>query len=240
MDNYEFCANWAQRHGNRVLDYGCGAGHIVRKFREQGLDGFGCDVFYEGNFERTFENRAADIAPYVRKIENDVIPFEDASFDAIVSNQVFEHVTDLDRVLREVSRVLKPGGKLLALFPDKTIWREGHCEIPFLHWFPKGSRGRVYYAATLRALGAGANKADFPGVMNWSRSFCNWIDEWTHYLPAAEVDRLFAQYFARTERMELDWLSARLPSKSLHLVPAPIRLFATRKLICGRVMESVR
>src|SRR5688572_6985273 len=141
MDNYEFCAQWAQRTGGHVLDYGCGAGHIVRKFREKGLDGFGCDVFYGGAEERGIDKIDEPLRPYIRKIENGVIPFDDASFDAVTSNQVFEHVENLDLVLREVVRVLKPGGQLLAMFPDKSIWREGHCGIPFLHWFPKGSRG---------------------------------------------------------------------------------------------------
>ena len=36
-------------------------------------------------------------------------------------------------VLAKISRVLKPGGMVLSLFPDKGVWREGHCGIPFLH-----------------------------------------------------------------------------------------------------------
>jgi len=41
--------------------------------------------------------------------------------------QVLEHATDLDVVVHEIARVLKPGGSCLSLFPDKGVWREGHC-----------------------------------------------------------------------------------------------------------------
>jgi SAM-dependent methyltransferase len=240
MDNYEYCAAWAHGRG-RVLDYGCGAGHIVRLMRSQGLDAHGCEVFYGGNTERTFENRAADIAPFIHKIENGLIPFPDASFDAVTTNQVLEHVEDFDAVLKEIARVLKPGGQLLALFPDKSIWREGHCGIPFQHWFPKASRRRkILYAAALRALGAGFHKDECPGVFPWARWQSEWVDKWTHYLPPKTVDSLFARYFHSTERIELDWLSARLPGKPVHLVPAFVRRFATRRLICGRVMVAVK
>lgn len=240
MDQYEFCARWALRNGARILDYGCGAGHIVRRMRERKADAFGCDVFYGGNVERSSGLVAEDIRPFVLKMEQGLIPFDDASFDAVITNQVLEHVPDLELSVREIARVLKPGGKVLALFPDKTIWREGHCGIPFLHWFPKGSHGRVYYAATLRALGAGYNKQDFPGVMNWARSFCVWLDNWTHYRSPAEVDATFAKYFAGTERIELDWLAARLERLPIRIIPAALRRFAVRRLIAGRVMVSVR
>ncbi len=240
MDNYEFCARWAREAGGRVLDYGCGAGSIVRKFREKGLEGFGCDVFYGGAAERTLDGLDADIRPHIRKIENGLIPFDDESFDAVTSNQVFEHVENLDVVLKEISRVLKPGGKLLAVFPDKALWREGHCGIPFLHWFPKRSQPRLYYAAILRALGAGLHKEDAPGVMAWSRYICDWLDKWTHYLPATELDRIFAKHFPRASRIELEWLSARLPGLPVHLVPGFVRRFATRRLICGRVMVAIK
>jgi|SRR5579859_259920 len=45
------------------------------------------------------------------------LPFAEGSFDIITSYDVFEHVHDLDRVFDECMRVLKPGGRLLAIFP---------------------------------------------------------------------------------------------------------------------------
>ena len=238
MNNYEFCAQWAaDQNPSRVLDYGCGAGEIVRKMRDRGLEAFGCDVFYGGNIERQSGLVSEDVSPFVRRMDNGPIPFDDASFDAIVANQVFEHVPDLDLSLREIARVLKPGGAFLALFPDRTVWREGHCGIPFLHWFPKGTKARVYYAATLRALGAGYNKTDFPGVMNWAKSFCHWLDQWTYYRPPDEIRAAFARHFRRTENIEHEWFVARVPLTEI--APRVLRRYAAQRL-AGLVLKSVR
>jgi SAM-dependent methyltransferase len=45
------------------------------------------------------------------------LEFPAAAFEVVVSNEVFEHIPDLPRGLREIARVLKPGGVLLATFP---------------------------------------------------------------------------------------------------------------------------
>lgn len=227
MNNYEFCAQWAETKG-KVLDYGCGAGQVVALMRSKGTDASGCDVFYGGNVERSDGVVSEALQPHIRRMENGLIPYPDASFDAVVSNQVFEHVPDMALALREVARVLKPGGTFLALFPDRGVWREGHCGIPFLHWFPKGSGLRVYYAAALRGLGAGYNKGDFPGVMNWARSFCKWLDDWTYYRTSLEIDGAFAKHFAVVD-IEPEWLAKR----GLKL-PAWLARMVSRKL-AGRV-----
>lgn len=49
------------------------------------------------------------------KIEQ--MPFEDASFDTVVTTDVLEHVLHLDDTIRELLRVLKPGGHLIARVP---------------------------------------------------------------------------------------------------------------------------
>jgi SAM-dependent methyltransferase len=65
------------------------------------------------------------------------LPFRDDSFSAIVSYDVFEHVQDLDCVLQECFRVLKPGGRLYSLFPPYYGPRAHHLDfittLPFLH-----------------------------------------------------------------------------------------------------------
>ncbi|TFG92627.1 MAG: class I SAM-dependent methyltransferase [Syntrophobacterales bacterium] len=173
MDNYQFCAQWILQQpsysGARVLDYGCGVGQIVKQLRAAHIDAFGCDTFYEGgDYSRFIEDGL--LGDVIMRMEGDRIPFGNECFDFIINNQVLEHVQDLDQVLVEMDRVLKSGGRILSLFPDRSVWREGHCGIPFLHWFPKGSKLRVYYAAAIRALGFGYHK-EGKGVMQWSRDF---------------------------------------------------------------------
>ena len=229
MGTYEFVAQWvagrlASRPG-RVLDYGCGAGQIVRLMRARGIDAWGCDVFYEGG---DYSNDIpSDVRPYIRRMEGAAIPFAAAEFDVVTSNQVFEHVPDMDVALREIARVMKPGATVLCLFPDRGVWREGHCGIPFLHWFPKRSTARIYYAALLRALGMGYHKGS-KTVLQWSSDFCTWLDEWTYYRPRGEIIERFSTLIGKTTSAEHEWLQARLGRRPA--APLWLQRLAVRKL----------
>ena len=208
VDNYEFCAHWAAGRGATVLDYGCGAGQTVGILRSSGVDAYGCDVFYGGG---SYEEMVpAGLRCAVRRMSDSRIPFQDETFDVVVSNQVLEHVADLDAALREIRRVLKPDGVTLNLFPHREVWREGHCGIPFLHRFRKGGRSRIYYAAALRSLGMGEWKGG-KSSMQWSRDFCSWLDQWTYYRSLEELHVTFERHFSSTEHIEREWLLARLP-----------------------------
>lgn len=233
MDNYEFCAQWVldQEHaGVRVLDYGCGAGQIVKKLLSHQVDAVGCDVFYDG---ASYQN---DIEPSllnttIREMSGDEIPFETSSFDIVINNQVMEHVEDLDAVLSEIQRVLRPGGIVLSLFPDKGVWREGHVGVLFLHWFPKKSGFRVYYAAACRLLGFGYHKGN-KSAMQWSRDKCDYLDNWTHYRGRREIDSTYNKHFSDIRHIEDYWLRRRLGSRrSLAAwLPASIQKLVVRKL----------
>lgn len=212
MNNYDFCVDWVRSHSHgtelRVLDFGCGAGQIVTRLRLNGVNAFGCDVFYEGgDFSSKVDGELFGTA-IKRMDENGAIPFEDASFDLILSNMVMEHVVDLNAALAEIERVCKPGGMVLSLFPDKGVWREGHCGIAFLHWFPKGSKLRVVYAAGVRLLGFGYHKGD-KSAWRWSRDFCDWLDKWTSYRTREEIVAAYGLHLIDWEDIEVKWLSHR-------------------------------
>lgn len=162
------------------------------------------------------------------------------SFDYVVNNQVLEHVEDMPAVLGEISRVLKPGGAMLSPFPDKGVWREGHCGIAFLHWFPKGSRLRVYYAGLLHLFGLGYHKGD-KSVLHWSADFCDWLDKWTHYRPRREINMNFSQFFGRVSHIEDYWLRQRLGLryKWAAIVPLPIQRWVVSRL-AGLVFVAVK
>lgn len=228
MDNYEFVAQWVEsrRPHGPILDYGCGAGQIVGLLRARGISAFGCDVFYGGG---DCSSRLPEaVRPFIKRIENGVIPFPDKTFSFVVSNQVFEHVPDMEAALREIARVLTPGGLALNLFPDRSVWREGHCGIPFLHRFPKHSSARVYYAAAFRALGFGYHKGT-KSIMQWSREFCAWLDDWTYYRSYATILESFSRIIGSTHRAEDEWFRARL-GRGAAVLPRPLQRFVTRKL----------
>src|SRR5262249_32262343 len=103
------------RPGCRILDLGCGDGRFVRYMRAQGLDAGGADL---GDDFRTTEEemiRSGEIGPSGSPFRrSELVPyhleFPDASFDVVLSNEVFEHVADYRATLDEIRRITRPDG----------------------------------------------------------------------------------------------------------------------------------
>lgn len=108
--------------GSSVLDFGCGSGSMVRAFLTEGFDAYGAD------FASAISESGERIRPLAEPYG---LPFEDNSFDCVVSEQVFEHVQDYETALTEIRRVLRPGGAGLHLFPPRYSLRECHVLVPF-------------------------------------------------------------------------------------------------------------
>lgn len=97
----------------KILDYGCGLGGNFRYLSKRG-DYRGVDILPE-NIEYA-KKRYGD--KYFTQI-TDGLPFENESFDEIHLYDVLEHVSDLPATLREISRVLKKGGRIFITVPAK-------------------------------------------------------------------------------------------------------------------------
>jgi SAM-dependent methyltransferase len=98
--------------GRRVLDLGCRSGAFTRHFLD-GNEVVGLDV------DRIALEKAAElgIEPVVANVE-EPLPFDDASFDAVVAGELFEHLRFPEGVVGEVARVLRPGGVLVGSVPN--------------------------------------------------------------------------------------------------------------------------
>ncbi len=96
---------------HRVMDLGCGTGSSVDLFRavEAEVDWVGVDV---GDSAEVRQRTRSD-ATFVT-YDGLVLPFPDASFDIVYSRQVLEHVRRPEAHLREVARVLRPGGSYVG------------------------------------------------------------------------------------------------------------------------------
>lgn len=99
--------------GDRVLEVGCGAGHLVKRLAERGIDIVGIDV----------NPNATEVAGTDRVIEMaaESLDFPDDEFDAIVSVHAIEHIPELEAAAAEMARVLKPGGSALYIYPAEPI-----------------------------------------------------------------------------------------------------------------------
>ncbi len=104
------------RPGDRVLDLGCGPGDGAERITAAGGVAFGLD-YSQGMLE------AARGAPALsgRLLRGDAgrLPFADASFERVVCTNSFHHYPEPLPALREIRRVLRPGGVLSLLDPRK-------------------------------------------------------------------------------------------------------------------------
>jgi SAM-dependent methyltransferase len=227
MDNYSYIASWirGRRPDNgsvRVLDYGCGQGTTVRMLRDQSYDCYGCDAFVQiGKAPRDFLLNPQWFGSVIVDMPDGKIPFAAESFDIVVNNQVMEHVEDIELTLSELHRVLKPGGVVFSVFPHKSVWREGHCGVAFLHWFPKRSKARLCYATVCRSLGFGYHKEKLGSIAAWARNRCQYLDEQTFYRTLPEIHRLFGKYFHKLEHWEASYLRERLGGKARLVASVP-------------------
>jgi SAM-dependent methyltransferase len=111
----------------RILDFGCGAGRTLKSLRAFGYtNAYGYDVGDGRTLLGVDRDRIS-----VGSLLNLRLPYEDNSFDLVVSDQVFEHVQDQVRVFQELARITKPGGHGLHLIPARYMPIEGHIFVPF-------------------------------------------------------------------------------------------------------------
>ena len=118
--------------GESVLDIGSGPGHQVREMSPMvGPSGSVCGVDTSDSMLKRARRRCEDL-PNVVFHEGDAVslPFNDGTFDAVISSMVFEYLPDVPAALRETYRVLKRGGRVAIHGCDwgATLWRSSDPE----------------------------------------------------------------------------------------------------------------
>ena len=115
--------------GIRLLDVGGGAGAATEQF----ASGCGVIVVLEPDARKVALGRIRRHSMRFEQGRGEAMPFADATFDRVVAVVAFHHMEDQRRVLREMYRVLRPGGRVafLELPPSKAPgwlgrWIGGH------------------------------------------------------------------------------------------------------------------
>ena len=101
----------------KILDVGCGTGLNSEALRAMGHMVQGVDISQaaiEQYEAKGFTGKAGNLEAG--------LDFPDAAFDAVLFSEVVEHLTMPERVLDEINRVLKPGGKLVLSTPNSAFW----------------------------------------------------------------------------------------------------------------------
>jgi demethylmenaquinone methyltransferase / 2-methoxy-6-polyprenyl-1,4-benzoquinol methylase len=145
------------RPGDRTLDACCGTGDLAIAARSRAADVVGLD------FSARMLERARRKAPDVEFVEGDMLalPFDDASFDSVTVGFGVRNVSDLEAGIRELRRVLRPGGRLGileittprgALAPFYRVWFDR--VVPLLGKVLPGGDAYTYLPASVRRFPA--------------------------------------------------------------------------------------
>lgn len=134
---HRLVTEYAPVNGDIFLDFGCGNGAQTLLFEKDFPVVIGVDIgiVHLGELKKEAGKRGAGEKVLAVCYDGKRIPLPDASVDYSVSFEVLEHVKDEDQVLRELSRVLRPGGTLAISVPNRWWIFETHgADLPFLRW----------------------------------------------------------------------------------------------------------
>jgi SAM-dependent methyltransferase len=154
--------------GRHAIDCGCGEGDYVGALLARGADAWGIE--FEARKVYAARGRGDERSVRIARGDLEHTGFESARFDLALVNEVLEHVPDDRAALREVWRILRPGGRLILFSPSRLHPLETHGVstragrrvphwVPGIPWLPLalGRRllrywARNYWPWELRAL----------------------------------------------------------------------------------------
>ena len=155
---YERIARRLAPAGAPCLDYGCGAGHFLRRLSGH----FAAHGFDLSPDARRLSRQTAPAATVL----NDLDEAPDGGFRLVTSLHVLEHVPDPATAVGEIARLLAPGGRLLLVVPDPGGWGRRlkgdrwfayqdptHCSLLEVHEWVGHLRAKGLHPLRLRSDG---------------------------------------------------------------------------------------
>jgi Methylase involved in ubiquinone/menaquinone biosynthesis len=187
------------RPGERVLDMGCGAGRHAFELYRRGADVVALDQNVKdlADVATMFEAMAAEgglpVGAAARTVEGDALalPFDAEEFDKVIAAEILEHIRDDEQAMRELFRVLRPGGALAVTVPrwlsERINWAlsDAYHEV-------EGGHVRIYkedeLAAKLEGAGFVVDGHSFAHALHspyWWLKCAVGVDKDTHPLVSA-------------------------------------------------------
>ena len=222
------------REGHSVLDVGCGEGYLLRKAAHGASLALGVDVA-ESRLRASRDGLSGSCLSGCPPIELAVadgqrLPFADASFDRIICTETLEHVADAQLALRELGRVLRPGGRLAISVPhplsEAILYRliTGYLEFP-------GGHRRIFTPQTLTRALVRAGLQPYSAYLRDSLEATYWILLSLLSRPPRRFDGLLAaleRWRVRTRAEPYSRLYHAADRLGNHLLPKSMVVYALK------------
>jgi SAM-dependent methyltransferase len=131
----------------RVLVDGCGVGMYLARLSQFAQQAVGLDIEHERTIQAQQESEQVVCGA------GEQLPFPNNWFDLVLSHEVLEHVQNDHAAIREIVRVLRPGGRLVLFVPNRGYPFETHGvywqgkytfgNIPLINYLPRTLRNRL-------------------------------------------------------------------------------------------------
>lgn len=147
-------SNYIDVKGLKVLDIGAGIGGLSAAFAKKGaiVTAIDVDNVYENLSRIGYEECGVTVDSQI--FDGGLLPFESESYDIVCCFNIFEHVPDLNRLFREMERVLKAGGIVIGRADYKYNWSnikaDPHYGLPLNILMPKWFRRWIVVNVTKR------------------------------------------------------------------------------------------
>lgn len=194
----------------KILDFGCGNGQLVQAFQAMGYDAYGADVI----------DIPSQDAEHFRKISFNPyrLPFEDNTFDYVYSTSVFEHVLNTEESMKEIYRVLKPGGITEHSLPSRYRIIEPHIKVPF--------GGLIHANGWLKLWAALGIRNEFQKNLSWREVYqrnAGFCKEGLHYLKYKDLKKIILSVFGNINIMDKEYINNMVggAAKLGRMLPVP-------------------